>query len=48
MGKIALLFFIINYFNIVTAIDPENKLTFYRGDPEEFDGAKKMFLKAVS
>lgn len=48
MGKIALLFVILNYFNILTAIDPGNKLTFYRGDPEEFDGAKKIFLKAVS
>ena len=34
--------------NIQTAIDPANKLNFYRDDPQEFDQAKKVFLKAVS
>jgi hypothetical protein len=60
MGKIQVvpLFTILHYFYILTAIDPANKLSFYhREDPEdpdsedpeeEFNKAKKMFLKAVS
>ena len=34
--------------NIQTAIDPANKLNFYRDDHQEFNQAKKVFLKAVS
>lgn len=48
MGKIVLLFVILHYFDILTAIDPTNKLMYYREDPDEFNQAKKLFLKAVS
>jgi hypothetical protein len=50
MGKILYPIMIsIYYANILIAIDPANKLSFYREQtPDKYDEAKTVFLKAVS
>jgi hypothetical protein len=40
--------YFLHHTNIQLAIDPANKLNFYRDDPWEFNKAKEVFLKSVS